>query len=1051
MNKADSRGVRSGGAQRGPHGDRDGMAMDGRTLGEWLHGTIEEQAQGLGLPVRRPRPPADGNGRRRDDAPARYASSPARPAREPRALHERDPDDAARRGVQVDPVREPAVWERRMHERWARDAVRPDPRRERHLPSATRADVVSDAVEGGHLAARQAERRTEKRGMDETLASLAAMMQTSEERRAQEREAVDALARTMASLEAKITERMTSGESPIKGALARLEARLDIIGKRSEAENAVRHGIHAPEPDPDADGVRRLEGKLNTILDAIRFQPTAVSQVAVQAVQKAEPSPRRSLGDAIAEISRRRDALAHPPRAAFDDSMAGGAKGDGIDRSSPEPSLEARHEPVPRDAAPPIGASLRAPAAEFEGPPMRTVRPVLPTVAVRGEVQPKTNGDALDALDIDIRSISEKMEHLRSAKRSKADGVTADAAPTPAVRQAATDAALDKIERQLASLAGKVDEMLARKPQPVRLPAPKLDTSALEGLVHDLGAKIEAVRAPGADIAALDALQEQVERLSARYERSEQGLSILPTLAASVRELFDQLEGTRADVEASAAHAAREVLRIAAGDGRMHSKATAEGAAPQLAAMDGARSARALDAVHGILDGMVDRLSTLDRDQTAEAGEALRPAAQRPAALPPAPAVARDAVSPPLSTSRRSAPEPHKPDDLDEAAQRAHYIAAARRAATAARADPLVAPVRRPASASAQREARAGLLAKSRAYVAAHKRPLLMGVAAIVMVLGTLALLQQNGIGGARDIVAATPAARPEARAVVAQLAPPAPERVPAASRTGALSPSALPKPAAPLAAAIPGSDPIQTGSIPSLPAFAAASNPPRPMLPSGLKTAAEAGVGAAQYDLGARYADGRAVARDPKLAAFWLEKAAEQGLVPAQYRLASLYEKGVGIAQDKARARTLYIQAAEAGNARAMHNLAVLLADGDGHPDYAGAATWFRKAAGYGVHDSQYNLAVLLARGLGVQQSLTQSYQWFAIAASQDDADAARKRDEIGAKLGTNDLAIAKAFAAAFQPKPANPDASEVAPPPGGWNGAASASRVNSAKLSSL
>ena len=224
-------------------------------------------------------------------------------------------------------------------------------------------------------------------------------------------------------------------------------------------------------------------------------------------------------------------------------------------------------------------------------------------------------------------------------------------------------------------------------------------------------------------------------------------------------------------------------------------------------------------------------------------------------------------------------------------------------------------------------------------------------------------------------------------------------------------------------------------------------------MLPPGLKAAADAGVGAAQYDLGARYADGRTVARDPKLAAFWLEKAADQGLVPAQYRLASLYEKGVGVAQDKTRARTLYTQAAEAGNPRAMHNLAVLLADGDGHPDYAGAASWFRKAAGYGVHDSQYNLAVLLARGLGVSQSLTQSYQWFAIAAAQDDADAAKKRDEIGAKLGANDLAIAKAFAAAFQPKPANPDVSEVAAPPGGWNGATSASRVNSvkSKVSSL
>ena len=229
------------------------------------------------------------------------------------------------------------------------------------------------------------------------------------------------------------------------------------------------------------------------------------------------------------------------------------------------------------------------------------------------------------------------------------------------------------------------------------------------------------------------------------------------------------------------------------------------------------------------------------------------------------------------------------------------------------------------------------------------------------------------------------------------------------------LSPSALPKAGAPLANAIPGSDPIQTGSIPSLPAFAAQgalNAQPRPQgLPSGLKLAAEAGNGDAEYELGARYSEGRAVPRDMKLAAQWLEKAADRGLAPAQYRLASLYEKGIGVTQDKAKAKSLYTQSAEAGNPRAMHNLAVMLADGDGHPDYAGAAVWFRKAANYGVHDSQYNLAILLARGLGVQQSLVQSYQWFAVAAAKGDTDAAHKRDEVGTKMNANDLAVAKAL----------------------------------------
>jgi len=98
------------------------------------------------------------------------------------------------------------------------------------------------------------------------------------------------------------------------------------------------------------------------------------------------------------------------------------------------------------------------------------------------------------------------------------------------------------------------------------------------------------------------------------------------------------------------------------------------------------------------------------------------------------------------------------------------------------------------------------------------------------------------------------------------------------------------------------------------------------------------------------------------------------------------------------------------------MHNLAVLFAEGnDGKPDYAAASEWFRKAADFGVRDSQYNLAILYARGLGVGQSMTQSYMWFAIAAAQGDQDAAKKRDEVATRLDSKDLSAAKAWLTAL------------------------------------
>jgi len=202
------------------------------------------------------------------------------------------------------------------------------------------------------------------------------------------------------------------------------------------------------------------------------------------------------------------------------------------------------------------------------------------------------------------------------------------------------------------------------------------------------------------------------------------------------------------------------------------------------------------------------------------------------------------------------------------------------------------------------------------------------------------------------------------------------------------------------------------------------------------IKSMAQQGDAAAQYELAVRYVDGRGVARDAKTAAQWFEKAAGQGLAPAQYRLGSLYEKGVGVERDYARAKKYYQSAAGAGNARAMHNLAVLLAEnGDGgKPDYAAASQWFRKAAEFGVRDSQYNLAILYARGLGVGQSLPQSYLWFAAAAEQGDADAGKKRDEVAARLDSKDLSTAKALAASFKAREPVREANDVLPPKGGW-----------------
>ncbi|MEW5965348.1 MAG: hypothetical protein AB1749_17555, partial [Pseudomonadota bacterium] len=158
---------------------------------------------------------------------------------------------------------------------------------------------------------------------------------------------------------------------------------------------------------------------------------------------------------------------------------------------------------------------------------------------------------------------------------------------------------------------------------------------------------------------------------------------------------------------------------------------------------------------------------------------------------------------------------------------------------------------------------------------------------------------------------------------------------------------------------------------------------PPASVGPLSLRTAAANGDPSAQFEVGARLAEGKGIDQNFTEAARWYQRAASQGFAQAQYRLATLYERGLGMKKDLARARNWYQRAAEAGNVKAMHNLAVLSAGRAGEaPDYQTASRWFERAATLGLADSQYNLAVLFENGLGVAQDKKRAYQWYALAA---------------------------------------------------------------------
>lgn len=217
------------------------------------------------------------------------------------------------------------------------------------------------------------------------------------------------------------------------------------------------------------------------------------------------------------------------------------------------------------------------------------------------------------------------------------------------------------------------------------------------------------------------------------------------------------------------------------------------------------------------------------------------------------------------------------------------------------------------------------------------------------------------------------------------------------------------------------GSDsvgPTVTGGANS-PAATKLALPPSRIGPLSLRLAAANGDPSAEFEVAARFAEGKGIDHDLKEAAAWYMRSAAKGFAAAQYRIATLYERGVGVARDLERAKVWYQRAAEQGHVKAMHNLGVLLAGmNEGRGDYTAAARWFTEAAEYGLKDSQFNLAILFDSGLGLPRDEKLAYKWFAIAAKGGDEDALRRMQRVQAKITSSDLASIKGEIERWGPK---------------------------------
>lgn len=664
------------------------------------------------------------------------------------------------------------------------------------------------------------------------------------------------------------------------------------------------------------------------------------------------------------------------------------------------------------------------------------------------------------------------------------------------------------VTKQIEALAARIETLAASSSlaqmiqEGGNVQVARVDMSPVEEMLRNLAEKIDEAGRPGADSDSFDALERQIAGLASRLDEAVATRSAETGIERTLQDLVRHLQTVREDTAAAAERAARAAMadlgsKAPAATGGFAELSNLVTGLRDTHASSGRETQDAIGTVQKTLDTVLTRLAGLEAELGVErqgSAPVLPPVTSQARPQPPAqgapftlpPGVSagvEDRFGARLEAAKPTerVPEPAAADSLDLPLEpgsgrprpdgvakgqdpqsvRQSLIAAARRSAKAA-AEAAAAEAANPAEDRGQRASRGGRLKE---IMEKRRRPLLLGLAAVILAMGTAhvvtgALKDSKSKAPSKETVqapAATPA--PAAQEPAASEAPskPADERgsLIAPIETGPAAAQAAPAtPALPAASA---AAPSLAAPVAALPAAAA----PEPVqqvtnigeLPNGLgapglRKAALAGDARAVYELATRAADGSGSARDPKLALRLFERAAVAGLAPAQFRLANMFEKGVGTPRDASLAQIWYARAAERGNAKAMHNLAVLYAEGaTGKPDYATAIEWFRRAADAGVRDSQYNLAVLLGRGLGAPADLTQSYLWFAVAARQGDDDAARKRDEVAARLNAGDLAAARQVAETWKAKPLEPSANDVAAPAKEWDAEPTAAARKPAK----
>jgi localization factor PodJL len=620
----------------------------------------------------------------------------------------------------------------------------------------------------------------------------------------------------------------------------------------------------------------------------------------------------------------------------------------------------------------------------------------------------------------------------------------------------------------------------------------------LAAQVQALGEKVETMASAGAGGDALNHLEQRIGALSdALAERAQSGAAVPPRLEALVESLTDkieQIQSSRGNGDAFG-HLEDRIVKLVekldASDSRLgHLEAIERGLADLLVhienknagglraqgapEVDGlkqdiARTQDALEAVHGTLGHVVDRLAMIEKgirgeprprsapDSDAPLSQpasrvAVRAVADAPplaAPMPPPPAAAVPPPAPPPQPAPRRMPpaaqlpiDPDLPPDqplepgsgppalqANAAARIAASEAAlggARPAAAAGGKSSFIAAARRAAQAAGQEPNARALRAEPadayapetpslRAKMMKRVKSLFVAASIIAIVVG---LVQIAGnvldLGNSDSRTAQAPAPTTDKTAEAIQTTAPEP--------TGriAANPLALPKlPAIGSLASPSGGPAIATtppaGFNPLTQAMPSLFNPPLLSAPGDVTgSISRPATQAARPAAPAAQPSYQSNDRLPiAIGGIKLRSAAVAGDAAAAYEVAVRYAEGNGVPVNLEEAARWYERAASKGVAPAQFRYASMLEKGLGvKKDLGAARRLYLAAASKGNSKAMHNLAVLYAEGIDGKPDYGTAVQWFRKAAQRGIADSQYNLGVLCARgLGT-----AKSYAEAYK-----------------------------------